>query len=990
MSNELRENNKSDTSGIGGKRHPMEAWVEQEGFGKDLIEQFPKAAAVFNQKGMDRRTFLQLMGASLAAAGLSGCVTATAPNEEIIPYVRVPEEVIPGNPIYFASAMTLGGVATGVLIETHEGRPTRIEGNANHPASLGSSYLYAQASILELYNPNRSVATRREETFSTWGSFRQALTSTLSSLASRQGEGLYILTEAISSPTLISQMNAVLEQYPNARWHQHEPVSDDNASEGSRLAFGEPVSTHYDFSQADVVVSLDSNFLNENVRYAREFITNRKLRQGDAPTMSRLYAIESSPTITGANADHRQAMRASSVESFARALANGLGVSGGEPSVSDAWDDALLNAIVDDLQAHSGASIVIPGRNQPPAVHALAHAINDALGNVGSTVFYTEPVHTVIGEQIGDLPTLVSEMEAGNVEALIILGGNPVYSSPADIDFASALSLVPLSAHLSLYYDETSQECVWHIPQTHFIEEWSDARTFDGTVSIVQPPIGPLYDEVRSAHEVVAVLLNDVRPGYAILRSYWENQFQGENFEQAWRRALHDGIWEGTAFDTITPTLSLDSSVADAAGGGGEGLEIIFRPDPTLWDGRFAFNSWLQEIPKPITNTTWDNVGLISEATASSLGLNSEDLVELSYQGNTMPIPLLITPGHPDDAITISLGFGRGLSADVQAGLSFNAYTLRRSDALWFDGGAAIAATGTQYPIAITRGDFQVDEVENVITGTLREYIDNPEFVKEGKDEKDATLLDENVYDYSENNAWGMSIDLTACIGCNACVLACQTENNIPTVGKPEVLRGREMHWIRVDAYTVGDGADATTDFQPVPCMHCENAPCEQVCPVQATVHSNDGLNMMVYNRCVGTRYCSANCPYNVRRFNFFDYIDPDLIIWELRNPDVSVRVEGVMEKCTYCVQRIKAVEIEANKTDRPIEDGEITPACAAACPTQAIVFGNINDEDAQVAIEKAQPRSYGLLTELNTVPRTTYLARISNPNEALGGSEEE
>ncbi|NDJ54739.1 MAG: 4Fe-4S dicluster domain-containing protein [Chloroflexi bacterium] len=956
--------------------------AEREDFEQILMEHDPRLAAVLKQRGMDRRSFLKMMGASLVLAGLQGCVTASAPGEAIIPYVRMPEEVIAGEALMFASSMVLSGFATGLLIETHEGRPHRIEGNPDHPASLGGSDLYTQGSILELYNPNRSTLTRGEGAVRSFREFRDALAAVLPG----DGSGLRILTETISSPTLAAQWQAIQQRYPNARWHQYEPVNNDNEVAGMELAFGQAVRPVFTFENADVVVSLDANFLNGmpgSLAYARQFMDQRRIREG-SDSMNRLYAVESTPTPTGSMADHRLALAASQVDSFTRALAGAFGISAGSGETT--WDGAWFDALVADLEAHRGSSLIIAGPQQPPQVHALAAALNDALGNVGSTLTYIESPIVNPLVQAEDFASLVSDMQAGSVQVLLIIGGNPAFSAPADVAFVEALGSVPFSAHLSLYFDETSELCSWHIPQSHYIETWSDARAFNGAYSVVQPPIGPLYDRTRSPIQMFALLLDDFRSPHDIVRSTWEQAFAAvPNFEAFWNATVHDGVAPNTASPAASVSLSgAVASTVSSIAAAGSGTEIIFRPAPTLFDGRFAWNTWLQELPQPLTSISWDNAALMSPATAASLNVTEGNLVSLTVDGNSMEVPAFIIAGHPDDSVTVSLGYGRGLSAELDRRQNFNAYTIRPNGSPWIASGQ-VSRAGGRYDVTVIRSTSDGVNLDAMVRfGTLAEFVANPEFAKSKP--KDVNLLPGFTYD---ENAWGMSIDLTACIGCNACILGCQTENNIPNVGKDAVENGREMYWLRVDAHQVSEGGQDQNYFQPVPCMHCENAPCEQVCPVQATVHDNQGLNQMVYNRCVGTRYCSANCPYTVRRFNYFDYIDPADIALEWRNPDVSVRVEGVMEKCTFCVQRINAARAISIQNNEAIPDGAIVPACAAACPTQAIVFGDVNKDGSQVAELKAQPHNYGMLEELNTFPRTTYLARLSNPNEALHDSEE-
>jgi len=974
--------------------------AEVEVFESYLQENFPKQATIMRQYGMDRRTFLKVMGASLTMAGfgLQGCTTPEAPNEAIIPYVRMPEEIIPGIPLLFTSTMTLGGYATGVLIETHEGRPHRVEGNTNHPASLGGADAILISSILELYNPDRSIDIRDQQGTRSWDEYMTALETALEN-ASGSGTGLRLLTENITSPTLINQIEGILEEYPDAEWVQYEPVSRDSIIAGAQMAFGEPVDTVYHFDEASVVLSLDSDFLTNqpgNLRYARDMAARLQIRSDSADSasaeMSRIYAVESTPTITGASADHRLKVRASEVEGFTRALGAALGLDVEAPQGN--WDQTWFDALVEDLEGAGSNALVVAGPEQPAIVHALAHAINDALGAVGTTLDYIDPVAPNTDPQVEGLRTLTADMAAGRVGSLFIIGGNPVYDAPADIDFAGALATVPFSTHLSLYDDETSALTRWHVPMAHYIEAWGDARAYDGTASLVQPPIGPLLDTFRSATELLAAITGDDRRAYDILREYWEGEYEGDDFDSYWRTSLHDGVLADTAFEPVSVSLDsgfLSETATNAVSA--DQFEVIFQPDPFIYDGRFANNPWLQEVPKPMSKITWDNTALISPATAMRLGVSNEDVLDITVNGRTMQAPVWIMPLHPDNAVTVSLGYGHGIGADVGSGFDFNAYTVRTSDAPWFTAGE-VSASGQTYELAPTQTTLEVELVEAIRTTTLGGFNENPAYVYEDHDAPPfPSLLPDDVFieqegpDYSDGYKWGMTIDQTACIGCNACMIACQSENNINTVGKEQVKVGREMHWIRVDRYD--DSHTGRAAFQPVPCMHCEKAPCEQVCPVQATVHSHEGLNQMVYNRCVGTRYCSANCPYGVRRFNFLNYVSEDPIQAELYNPDVSVRERGIMEKCSYCVQRINEAHAVSGVEDRPIQDGEVVPACASACPTRAIVFGDLNNPDARVTQIANQPHNYGLLEDHNTQPRTTYLGKVYNPNETLAVNAE-
>jgi molybdopterin-containing oxidoreductase family iron-sulfur binding subunit len=701
--------------------------------------------------------------------------------------------------------------------------------------------------------------------------------------------------------------------------------------------------------------------------------------------MNRLYAVESTPSVTGTMADHRLPLRAGEIGGLARTVAQGLGVQGGPTAAmaSSRLHAGWIAAVVRDLQRHRGSSLVVAGETQPPAVHALAHAMNVALGNVGNTVIYTDPVEARPVEQFQSLRELVREMEAGQVEMLVILGGNPAFSAPADLPFAMHLSKVKFRAHLSLYEDETSALCDWHVPEAHYLESWGDARAYDGTVTILQPLIAPLYNG-KSSYEFLAALLGQPsRSTYEIVRAYWKARHRSGNFERFWRTTLHDGVMADTALParrvSLTPTPARRGTEPSAAVP--KGLEIIFRPDPTVFDGRFANNGWLQELPKPLTKLTWDNVAMIGPATAQRLGLSSGELVELRYQGRVVRAPVWVMPGQAEESVTVQLGYGRTRAGRVGTGAGFDASAIRTAGSPWFGNGLEIQKTGERYPLASTQHHYSMEGRHLVRVGTLEEFHRTPDFAQRMAPDPapDLTLYPPHPY---EGHAWGMAIDLNSCIGCNACVVACQAENNVPVVGKTEVARGRAMHWLRIDRYYAGSLDNPETYHQPVLCMHCENAPCEVVCPVAATAHSDEGLNDMVYNRCVGTRYCSNNCPYKVRRFNFLQYADyqtPSLKL--MRNPDVTVRSRGVMEKCTYCVQRINAAKIRAKKENQPIRDGEIVTACQAVCPTEAIVFGDINDPTSRVARLKAEPRNYGMLAELNTRPRTTYLARLTNPN---------
>ncbi len=998
---------------------------------------------------INRREFLRLMGASLALTGLAGC-NLQQPVEEIVPYVRQPENLVLGVPQYYATAMTLGGFAQGLLVESREFRPTKVEGNPLHPASLGASDIFAQASVLSLYDPDRAKDVLNNGQISTWNTFLTSLQSGLAKQKSVNGAGLRILTETITSPTFASQIKNLLGDFPNAVWHQYEPVNRDNELAGAAAAFGEPVETIYKFDQAEIVLSLDADFLFDapgSVRYARDFSQTRRVRDGKA-VMNRFYAVECSPTVTGSMADHRLPLKSSEIENFARILAAKFVAANDSPNDApvETGTQKFINALAKDLNENRGKSVVVAGGNQPPFVHFVAHKLNSQLGNVGKTVFYTAPIVVNPIPQVESLGGLVAAMNAGKVEMLVIIGGNPAYNSPSDFNFADALNKVAWRAHSSLYHDETSALCQWQIPQTHELEMWSDARAFDGTATIIQPLIAPLYNG-KSAHELLTAFTENYnQTGYETVRRFWSksaatanvlsepsasaggmttrtqnstnkgdslnsnastNDFQppadADGSDKAdkfdWEKSLRDGVVANTAFAPKQVALkanlvqSPESKIQNP-----NAVEIVFRADPSVYDGRFSNSGWLQELPKPLTKLTWDNAALMSPATAQKLGINNEeasvggahgqtnaDVVELNFGGKTLRIPAFIVAGHADDAVTLSLGYGRTHAGQIGNGAGFNAYALRNSGAMWFGGDLQITKTDHTFSLACTQTHHSMEGRDLVRVASLDEFTKNPRFAKREADdpEKRISLFSDWKYD---GHAWGMSIDTSICNGCNACVVACQAENNIPVVGKEQVLRGREMHWIRVDTYYETDAkGEPQTLHQPIPCQQCENAPCEVVCPPGATVHSAEGLNDMVYNRCVGTRYCSNNCPYKVRRFNFFQYADYDTPVVQLqRNPEVTIRSRGVMEKCTYCVQRIQNAKINAETEGRNLRDGEITTACQQACPTEAIIFGDINDPNSRVSKLKAEPTDYGLLADLNTRPRTTYLATVKNPNEEI------
>jgi molybdopterin-containing oxidoreductase family iron-sulfur binding subunit len=842
-----------------------------------------------------------------------------------------------------------------------------------------------QATVLGLYDPDRSQVVTNGGQIRPWSALLAAVRAALEGQRESRGAGLRILTETVTSPTLAARLRDLLADFPRARWVAWEPAGRDGARAGARQAFGEDVESRYRIDRASVILCLDADLFTSgpgHVRYAREFGRGRKALAA-AETMNRLWVAESMPTITGASADRRIVLRAGDLEHFARTVAAGLNVPGlPRPRAAQVTGVGAetLASLVSDLRAHRGSSLVVPGELQPASVHALAHAMNDALGNVGRTVEYSDPVEAAPDVQADALATLSAEMDAGAVELLLILGANPVLTAPADLRFGERLAKVPLRLHLGLYEDETAALCHWHVPEAHYLESWGDIRSYDGTAAIIQPLIAPLYSG-RTALGLLAALAGDNRSDYELVRAQWQRQGLGGDFETFWRRALHDGVVSGTTLPARRPRLRGDwAGPPRPEAPADKGLEVVFRPDVHLLDGRFANNGWLMELPRPVTKLTWDNAALLAPATAARLGVGNEDVVEVTYRDRHLQAPVWIVPGHAPESVTLQLGYGRTRAGAVARGAGVDVYPLRTADAPYVGQGATLSPTGGRYPLSTTQGHQRMEGRALIRAATLAEYRAHPGFARDDEHggAKDESLYPPRVY---SGHAWGMAIDLASCIGCQACVVACQAENNVPVVGKDEVARGREMHWIRVDRYFEGDEHDPAILHQPVPCMHCEHAPCEVVCPVNATVHSSEGLNDMVYNRCVGTRYCSNNCPYKVRRFNFFAHANWDVEVLKMaQNPDVSVRSRGVMEKCTYCVQRIEEARARAIVEGRPLRDGDVVTACQQVCPTEAIVFGDLNDPESRVAKRKAEERNYALLGELGTRPRTTYLAKIRNP----------
>ena len=1113
----------------------VDEWMDSTQFEALVKNEFPEDASEWLDP-VSRRRFLTLMGASVALAGAVGCNPSVRPayRRPVVPYVKQPEQQLPGIPLFFATAYAgQSGYGNGVIVKQQEGRPIKVEGNPNHPASLGGTNLISQATVLSLYDPDRSRNISKRGVEATFESFLEETRGALVNQRANQGERLRFLTEPTTSPTLIALMDEVQKRFPKMKWVQYEPVNRDAARRASVAAFGKPVNAVYSLNKAKVVLSLDCDFLSAagvgHVRYARDFVAGRKPREvkqsierGEGvavENLNRLYVVESMVTPTGGSADHRLALPPSQVEDFARALAIRLGVTGITAPALSATAAAWVNPLAEDLLAHKGAVAILAGDTQPAAVHLIAHALNEKLGAFGQTVMLIDPVEPRPADGLAEFVALTKEVAEQKVDLLFVFGCNPVYDAPTDLDFGGKLAaMTGTKVHLGEHYDETAADglCTWHVNAAHYLETWGDVRAYDGTASVQQPLIAPMHNGKTPA-EILSLLLElGTSDALDMVRNTWKkfhtDTVKTGDFDAWWDQCVRDGVVPKTAFAPVAATaVKLDAlndkSFATPSPKGG--IEIQFRPDLTLWDGRLANNGWLQELPKPVTNTAWDNAAMMSPALAEKLkvgtgfdmsggehGHTVADVVNITLDGRKLRVPVFILPGHADNAITLHLGYGRKRAGKVGDLRGFNSYLLRSTVAMSSLGGAEVVPTGdSRYPIACTQGQYLMESRRPARMATAAQFTKDPEFAQippssaaeykelrqltPGTVENLAFLGQKHPYDPLAGHAtddhahgghgddkgagqpehggehkghdsrviplslypkyptqvngqeavkayrrWGLVVDLSACVGCNTCSIACVAENNTPVVGKDQVLRGRAMHWMRIDRYfSIPNGdingdefgasdkspterleaskrsSDIKVHFQPLLCQQCEKAPCEVVCPVGATVHSADGLNDMVYNRCVGTRYCSNNCPYKVRRFNFLQYTDYSYGSLSLvNNPEVTVRTRGVMEKCTYCVARIRNAEMEterefdkrkaAGKVDkfgRPkIMDGEIVTACQAACPTAAITFGDINDDDSAVLRAKAERHNYGLLAEQNTSPRTSYLAAIRNVNPAM------
>jgi len=941
---------------------------------------------------VDRRSFLTVMAASLAL----GAAACRRPEERIYPYAKRPEDIIPGKALFFATAAPFGDTAVGLLVESHEGRPTKIEGNPRHPDSIGATNTFLQATVLDLYDQDRSHGPKKAGGDVAWADADAELGTLSEKLLKSRGKGLWVLTESHRSPTLTAELARLTEAMPDAKVVRYEPFSNDAERQGARLAFGTAVETTYEFSKARVVVLVDSDALcteGAALRHSRHFAMTRDVDKLGTE-ISRLYSVESSPSPSGTMADHRLRMQSGQVPAFVAAIAEELVSAhrvnlGVKPRLSgfialSTKAQAHAKAIAKDLAGHRGAGLMVVGRKQPAAVHALAQLINLALDNVGSTVHH----HAALDESSdgpSGLMLLAAAAEAGKVETLVILGGNPVFNAPTDAKFADAMKKVATTIHLSTHVDETSNVASWHLNRAHLLESWSDVRSAGGVESIIQPLIAPMYLG-RTDAEIVSALIGEPRTSYDLVRDLWRGKL-GIGFEKSWRRVLHDGVHRATDLTSDVP-VKVDSSAVSKALASlvapKGGLEIVFEPDPHAWDGRFANNGWLQEQPCSMYRLTWGNAAALSPATAKQLGIEDGDAISVAHGGGAVVLPALIQPGQADDTVTLTVGQGRVVVGRVGEDIGFDVGPVRDSAGFYVASDVAIQKASGEQVLARTQEHFSLEGRPLIRRADLKEHVEQPDWAKHVVKHPPLVAMYPD-YPY-EGHKWGMSIDLNICTGCNACTVACQAENNTNLVGREQVLNSREMHWIRMDRYYEGDPEDPQSVVQPTLCNHCEDAPCEQVCPVGATVHSEEGLNDMVYNRCIGTKYCGNNCPFKVRRFNYFEYADNYSEERQLQfNPDVTIRTRGVMEKCSFCVQRINEAKIDAKTEGRDrVRDGEVVAACQQVCPAGAITFGDLNDAQSQVAHTQASPRAYALLAELNIRPRISYLARIRNPNPEL------
>ncbi len=964
----------------------LDAVADSPEFRAYLAAEFPSASRL--AAAPERRGFLKLMAASFALGGLTACGAGSGRDYEV-PYVNQPERIVPGTDLAYASSAVFDGFGNGVLVTTRNGRPLKIEGNPDHPWSRGGTDVMAQASVLGLYDPFRSQAVQHLGRRSSWAAFRSDLQAQMPAWRENRGEGLALLTGPVTSPTLAAQIARLRTAYPALRWHVGAGAARDGLYEGARRAYGRPLETIPAFDRARTIVALDGDFLDlgpGQVGLSRRWIDARRAAYAEGRLLT-LHAAAPTPTLTSAKADYGVVVPAGRLADLARDLlgmAGGGAVPGGDDPVAR-WAREAGKALAEAR----GAGIVTAGLTAGPDLHDLVHRLNGAFGNTGATLQHLEPA----AEQgAGTLAELSEAMERGAVKALIVLAANPVYDAPGALDFAARMERVPLKIHAGLYYDETGAHADWHLPIAHPLESWGDVRSLDGTVGLIQPTIAPLYNG-RTLPQMLAFLAGDgdAEDALALVKARWRGQDadDGEDeaaFEARFSEALRRGFWADSARPAETVALTQAAAHAPSPAPPAGGIEVLFRPDPTLWDGTHADLAWLQELPKPLTKVVWENVIAVSPRLAEREGIATGDVLRIAAAGRAVEGPAWILPGQADDTVTLTLGYGRDVPDHLSRGLGYDAGPLRPVGASWRLAGARLSKTGAHRPPVTTQHLGTMEGQDLVRVQALGAApVGDPK----GAPSPASFYPPPESQDRWVAAQWGMAIDLDACTGCNACVTACQAENNIPVVGREEVALGRWMGWLRIDRYYAGELDAPTTHFQPVPCMHCEQAPCELGCPVEATLHDSEGLNLQVYNRCVGTRTCQSYCPYKVRRFNYLDYTGGMTPVeQQQRNPDVTVRSRGVMEKCTYCIQRITAARIASAKdAHAPIPDGAVETACQGACPTRAITFGNVADPGSHVSAARRDPREYALLGHLNTRPRTTYLAGLA-PAAEPGGRE--
>jgi Fe-S-cluster-containing dehydrogenase component len=946
--------------------------------------------------GLSRRRVLQLLGASTALAGLSAC--QPPPDEWLVPRVK---RSSPGETAkQYSTTASVAGYGHGIVVETRGGRPIKVEGNPEHPATQGACDAISQASVLSFYDPDRSAGPKQAGKAVSQQALLQELAQRRKNWDLNGGEGLAIVCGAMTSPSEIAALHSILQRWPNARWAVHEPVGRELVHRASAAVFGEVLEPVYDFSKVRCVVSLDGDVLQGQpgfVRYAKDLSARRELDNDNIPV--RLYALESTPGLFGAIADHRLPLNPGEIEIAARQLASTLGLPVAAPSKKVIPQD-WLNSVVAALQNAGSGALVLAGEQQSLATQMLAQLINSLLGATGSTVNYISPVAAASTQD--DLASLRQGISEGTLREMLVLNSNPVFTAAADLNFAEAYQSVNWCCHFGSYQDETARASDWHVSACHPMESWGDLAAYDGSVSLIQPMAMPLHDSWTALQMFAALDGRDHRNALTLLQQYWRQRFSERNapgqndFDHFWQQSLISGVVAGSAaaLQQPSPQPSWQQQLPEEAVSNDE-LVLQWRPDPALWDGRYANNAWLQEMPRPITTLCWQNALLISPSLAKQRGWKEGSVVRVSTAVGELQLPVMPLPGQANNTVTLHLGQGHTGLGRVADGCGDNAYLLRSHRQPWLLP-VQLRATGKSQKLALMQQHHDIEGRDLIRAATLAQYRADPHFAQHAGEEDMPSLYPEPEpleLQGSDGPAWAMTIDLSACIGCNACVTACQAENNIPVVGQEEVARGHDMHWIRIDRYFSGPPDTPAMVFQPVPCMHCENAPCEYVCPVGATQHSSEGLNQMVYQRCIGTRYCSQNCPYKVRRFNWFDYnaVDASYPPAPARqNPEVTVRSRGVMEKCSYCVQRIQNAGQQADAEGRPLQDGEIQTACQQACPTQAIVFGDRNQADSAVSRKKASPRNYDMLGHLNVRPRTSYLAAVRNPDPRLAASDEE